>query len=60
MGCGWSVVADVAVGGSFDEVGVVPGAFDDAWAGSVPAGWVGLRTDFVEGVGDRVGKVFRG
>jgi hypothetical protein len=53
-------VAGVAVGGSFDEVGVVPGSFDDARAGSVSAWWVGLSPDFVEGVGDRVVKVFRG
>jgi hypothetical protein len=39
---------------------VVAGAFDDAGAGSVPAWWVGLSPDFVEGVGDRVVKVFRG
>lgn len=48
------------VGGAFDAVGVVSGAFEDAGAGPVAAGWVGLSADFVQGVGQGVGKVFRG
>jgi hypothetical protein len=46
-------VAGVVVVGAFDVVGVVAGAFDDAGAGAVPAGWVRLLPDFGEGVGDR-------
>jgi hypothetical protein len=48
------------VGGPFDAVGVVSGAFDDAGAGPVAARWVGLAADFGERVGQGVGKVFRG
>jgi hypothetical protein len=48
------------VGWSFDAVGVVPGAFDDAGAGAVAAWWVGLGPDFVVGVVEGCGKVFRG
>jgi hypothetical protein len=33
---GRSVVADAGVTVSFDQVGVVPGAADDAWVGAVP------------------------
>jgi hypothetical protein len=46
--------------GSFDAVGVVAGAFDDAGAAAVTAGWVGLLADFVEGVGVCGAKVLRG
>lgn len=48
------------VGGAFDAVGVVSGAFDDAGTGPVAAGWVGLVADLGERVGQGVGKVFRG
>ena len=48
------------VGGAFDAVGVVSGAFDDAGAGAVAAGRVGLPADLGEGVGQGGGKVFRG
>jgi hypothetical protein len=58
--CGWAGVSGVAVGGAFDVVGVVAGAFDDAGAGAVSAGWVGLVADFGQRVGPGVGKVFRG
>ena len=53
-------MADGAVGGSFDAVGVVSGAFDDAGAGAVAAGWVWLGADFGERVGPGGAKVFRG
>lgn len=53
-------MADDAVGGAFDAVGVVSGAFDDAGAGPVSAWRVGLAADFGECVGQGYGKVFRG
>jgi hypothetical protein len=34
--CGRGVVAGAVVAGSFDAVGVVPGALDDAGAGALP------------------------
>ena len=48
------------VGGSFDAVGVVSGAFDDAGAGPVAAWRVGLATDFGKCVDQGVEKVLRG
>ncbi len=48
------------VGGAFDAVGVVSGAFEDAGAGSVPAFGVGLVLDLGDRVGERLGKVLRG
>jgi hypothetical protein len=48
------------VGGAFDAVGVVPGAFEHAGAGSVPAFGVGLVSDLGDRVGERVCKVLRG
>lgn len=53
-------MANCPVGGAFDAVGVVSGAFEDAGAAAVAAGWVGLGADFGERVGQGVGKVFRG
>jgi hypothetical protein len=44
-------MADDSVCGSFDAVGVVAGAFDDAGATAVTAWRVRLGPDFVEGVG---------
>jgi hypothetical protein len=53
-------MADVLVGGAFDPVGVVPGAFDNAWAGSVAARWVGVLTDLLDRVAVSVVEVLRG
>jgi hypothetical protein len=53
-------MAGDSVGGAFDAVGVVSGAFDDSGAGPVAAGWVGLVADFGQRVGQGGGKVFRG
>jgi hypothetical protein len=58
--CGWSGMAGDPVGGAFDAVGVVPGAFEHAGAGSVPAFGVGLVSDLGDRVGERVCKVLRG
>jgi hypothetical protein len=38
----------------------LPGAFENAGAGSVPAFGVGLVSDLGDRVGERVGKVLRG
>ena len=53
-------MTDYAVGGSFDAVGVVSGAFEDAGTGAVAAVRVGLLADLGDGLGERVGKVLRG
>ncbi len=53
-------MADGPVGGSFDAVGVVSGAFDDAGAAAVAAGRVRLVPDLGERVGQGGGKVLRG
>jgi hypothetical protein len=53
-------VAGDPVGGAFDAVGVVPGAFEDAGAGSVPAFGVGLVSDLGGRVGEGVCEAFRG
>ncbi len=45
---GWAVVADALVVGSFDEVGVVACAFDDAGVGSVSSAFSAAFVDFVE------------
>jgi hypothetical protein len=47
-------MAGDVVGGAFDPVGVVPGTFDGARAGTVAAWRVGLLEDF----GDRVDESF--
>jgi hypothetical protein len=43
-------VADDPVGGAFDAVGVVAGAFEDAGATALPSWRVGLGPDFGERV----------
>jgi hypothetical protein len=53
-------VAGDPVGWAFDAVGVVPGAFDHAAAGSVPAFGVGLAPDLGDRIGEGVCKVLRG
>jgi len=53
-------VAGDFVGGAFDAVGVVPGAFENAGAGSVSAFGVGLVSDLGDRVGEGVYKVLRG
>ena len=59
-GGGRAGMADDLVGGTFDAVGVVPGAFDSARAGAVPTGWVGLLADFVDRVDESFVQVLRG
>ena len=46
---GWVVVAGAGVGGSFDSVGVVPGAFDHAGIGAVAA--LGVEVAFPGDIG---------
>ncbi len=46
---GWAVVAGAGVGGSFDAVGVVAGAFDHAGIGAVAA--FGVEVTFAGDVG---------
>ncbi|WSA07937.1 histidine phosphatase family protein [Micromonospora sp. NBC_01813] len=58
--CGWGGVTGDPIGRAFDAVGVVAGAFDDAGAGPVAAGRVGLVADLGERVGQGLGKVLRG
>ncbi|WP_326551107.1 hypothetical protein [Micromonospora sp. NBC_01813] len=58
--CGWGGVTGDPIGRAFDAVGVVAGAFDDAGAGPVSAGRVGLVADLGERVGQGLGKVLRG
>jgi hypothetical protein len=53
-------MADDLVGGSFDPVGVVAGAFEDSGAGAVAALRVEVAQDFLFGLGDRLGQVLRG
>ena len=53
-------MADDLVGGSFDAVGVVPGAFDDALAGAVAAFAEWVTQDLGVGLGDRGVLAFRG
>jgi hypothetical protein len=53
-------MADDAVGGSFDAVGVVSGAFEGAGAGAGPAFGQRVTLDFGVGLGYRFGQVFRG
>jgi hypothetical protein len=53
-------VADDPVGGSFDPVGVVPGAFEYAGTGAVAPFGVGLSLDLGDRVGEGVVKVLRG
>jgi hypothetical protein len=53
-------MADVLVGGAFDPVGVVSGAFDGAGTGAVAAWWVGVLADFVDRVRERGVQVLRG
>jgi hypothetical protein len=53
-------MSDDLVGGSFDAVGVVAGAFHGAGAGAVTASGVEVTEDFLCGLGDGLGKVFRG
>jgi hypothetical protein len=53
-------MADDPVRGAFDPVGVVPGTFDGARAGTVTAWRVGLSLDFCDRIDDRVVQVFRG
>ncbi len=60
QGCGWAGMADVLVGGAFDPVGVVPGAFDDAGAGTVATRRVGVLADLLDRVDVSVVQVLRG
>jgi hypothetical protein len=53
-------MAGYPVGGAFDAVGVVSGAFDDAGTVAVTAGRVGLLPDLGESVVEGLGKVLRG
>jgi hypothetical protein len=53
-------MADDLVGGTLDPVGVVPGAFDGAGAGTVTACRVGVLPDFVDRVCESLVKVLRG
>jgi hypothetical protein len=48
------------VGGSFDAVGVVSGAFDHALAGAVSALAEAVAQDFVDGLVYGFGQAFRG
>jgi hypothetical protein len=48
------------VGGAFDPVGVVPGAFDGAGTGTVTAWRVGVLADFGDHVRESVVQVLRG
>ena len=59
-GCGWSGVAGVAVGGAFDVVGVVAGAFDRAGAGAVSTWLEPVTQEFGDGVGDSGVQALRG
>jgi len=51
---------DGLVGGSFDSVGVVAGAFDHAGARAVSAFAEPVAQDFFDGLGYGFGQVFRG
>jgi hypothetical protein len=51
---------DDLVGGSFNAVGVVAGAFDDAFAGAVAAFRVGLAQDLHCGLVESLRKMLRG
>lgn len=54
------MVADDFVGGSFDAVGVVAGAFDGSGTGAVSALRQWAVQDFGVGLVDGLGQVFRG
>lgn len=60
VGCWWAGVAGDRVGGVFDPVGVVSGAFERAGAGAVSAWRVGSVADLGDRVGQGVVKVLRG
>jgi len=53
-------VAGVAVGGAFDVVGVVAGAFDRAGAGAVSTWREPVTQEFGDGVGDSGVQALRG
>lgn len=53
-------MAGVAVGGAFDAVGVVAGAFDRAGAGAVPARREPVAQEFGDGVGGSGVQALRG